>query len=68
MRLHFFFLVLFGEGDFLINLEQIEYFSRGFGTKFFFFFFKLSFLVMGYLFHFLPLLFYYWFVVWKHSL
>lgn len=34
----FFFLVLFGERDFLINLEQIEYFSRRFGAKFFFFF------------------------------
>ena len=41
----FFSLVLFGEGDFLINLERIEYFSRRFGTNFFFF--KLSFLVMG---------------------
>lgn len=34
----FFFLVLSGERDFLINLEQIEYFSRRFGAKFFFFF------------------------------
>lgn len=63
----FFFLVLFGERDFLINLEQIEYFSRRFGAKFFFFF-KLSFLVMGSLFHLLSLLFYYWFVLRKHSL
>ena len=52
----FFFLVLFGERDFLINLERIEYFSRRFGAKSFFFF-KLSFLIMGSLFHLLPLLF-----------
>ena len=37
VQLFFFFPVLLGKRDFLMNLERIEEFSRRFGAKFFVF-------------------------------